>query len=69
MAVYRVGKTFESSVLCMGEPVARKELKPGAYAWRYWGNSKHWELCRVDCRTGELFTVRELEIENRKRAR
>ena len=65
MPIYRIGKTFEGSFLCSDEPTSREELKkagPGANAWRYWPKSRHWELCKVDCRTGELFTVHELEL-------
>jgi hypothetical protein len=65
MKTYRVGKTFSDSILCFGEPVAREELArigQGCNAWLYWGKSKHWKLCNIDLKTGELFTVHELEL-------
>lgn len=61
--LFRVGVSFESSVLCMGEPVARDELKktPSGNAWKYDGKSRHWSLCKADCKTGKLFTVLDME--------
>lgn len=63
MKLYRVGATFDSSILVMGEELARRERQSthNAQAWCYYGKAKHWELCHVDARTGELFTTGQLE--------
>jgi len=62
-AVFRVGVSFESSILCMGEPVAREELGKieNGNAWKYYPRARHWDICHVDKKTGELFTVRDME--------
>lgn len=64
MPTYRVGLQFDSAKTFKNEPAARaalSALKPQGYAWLHHAPAKHWELCHVDCRTGELFTTGELE--------
>jgi len=61
--LFRVGVSFEDSIVCVGESVAREKLAnlENGNAWKYYFRSRHWDICHVDKKTGELFTVRDME--------